>query len=588
MNAPGHRFLPSAMIAKIATFALFRDVERDALGALLDAAEWFSLPGGAELAREGDNDHALFLVVAGCLGVFVANGEGGESLVAHVPQGETVGEMAALSGEPHSAIIAALRDSELLRIQREAFVEIVARYPLLSQAFMRLLIQRLRRTTRKSVQAIRPRNFAFVPLHPGLDVDRLARDVNAALGEMGVRSGIVNPSAAGQPTEWFTNFEERQDVVLYEGDEPDSPWTQFCIRQADRVVLVARAGVPLPMHGTVIGAGPRSSEEIVFVHEGQVGHVPEMPTSGVPLHHHLRRHSRVDAARLARLMSGRATGLVLAGGGARGFAHIGVIRALREAGMPIDLVGGSSMGAIVAAGVALEWSDEELRTRMRDAFVTSDPLSDYTVPVVALFKGRKVARLLRENFGEAAIEHLPIRYFCVTSDLTSGMPKAHRHGPLWRALLASVAIPGLLPPVVFDGHLHVDGGIMNNLPIDVMAQMGRGPVVGVDVAGDEDMSAPDETYGTGSLVERIRGVKSGAPGIIHILLRTGTVGNAFHRRAARADADLLIEPPLDGISLRDWHKFDCAVAEGYAFARAVIERDGLPMGKSRFDKQKTA
>jgi len=220
--------------------------------------------------------------------------------------------------------------------------------------------------------------------------------------------------------------------------------------------------------------------------------------------------------------------------------------------------------------------------------VTSDPLSDYTFPLVALFRGRKVARLLHENFGDVHIEHMPIRYFCMTSDLTAGVPKAHRSGLLWRALQASVAIPGLLPPVVYDGHLHVDGGIMNNLPIDVMAQMGRGPVVGIDVAGDENMAAPDGDYGEAGLFERVRRLRSGAPGIVHILLRTGTVGNAYHRRAAQAQADLLIEPPLVGISLRDWQKFDRAVEEGYAYACRVIESEGLPTGKNAFDKLRTA
>lgn len=585
----GSIILPPALVAKVASFPLLRTVEPDALHALLEVADWFSLPGGCELTREGDNDEALFLVVAGCLGVFVPNGDGGETLVAHVPQGETAGEMSVLSGEPHSAVIAALRDSELLRVPRRAFLDILARYPSLSNGLMRLLVDRLRRMTRKSVQTIRPRTFAFVPLHDGLDLDRLTIDVARALEEMGVAAAIVNPTAVGQPTEWFTQFEEAHEVILYEGEEPDSAWTQFCIRQADRVVLVARAGAPLPLHRALAGAhAERTAHELVVLHDGEVGEVPGELIAQARLHHHLRKDRRTDAARLARLLSGRATGLVLAGGGARGFAHIGVIRALREAGMPIDLVGGSSMGAIVAAGVALEWSDAELRERIRAAFVTSDPLSDYTLPLIALFRGRKVARLLRENFGAARIEDLPVRYFCVTSDLTAGVPKAHRSGPLWRALQASVAIPGLLPPVVFDGHLHVDGGIMNNLPIDVMAQMGRGPVVGVDVAGDENMSAPEGDYSESGLFELLRRLKSGTPGIVHILLRTGTVGNAFHRRAAQAQADLLIEPPLEGISLRDWHMFDRAVDEGYAFACRAIDRDGLPTGKSMFDKIRAA
>lgn len=565
---------------RIAGFPLFAGIEPSALDALLDVAEWFSLPGGAELVREGDNDRALFLVMTGCLGVYVPGATGVDMLVAHVPAGETVGEMSVLSGEPHSATIVALRDSELLRVSQQAVDRLIAQHPSLARSFMRLLIDRLRRTTRKAMGALRPRTFAFVPLQEGLDLTSLCWDLRTALRDYGLKVEIINPTAQGQVSDWFSRLEGEHDVVLYEGDEPDTPWTQLCIRQADRIVLVAAPERAIPLHGTrglaYGAAGGRSAHEVVFLHSK--GTLSPLAQSQAPtvLHHHVRMGVARDVARLARLLSGRAMGLVLAGGGARGFAHIGVVRALREAGMPVDLVGGASMGAIIAAGIAMEWDDPELKARVHRAFVETDPLSDFTLPFVALVRGRKVARLLRENFGEIPIEEMPIRYFCITSDLTEGNARVHTSGRLWRALQASVAIPGLLPPVVFDGHLHVDGGIMNNLPIDIMAAMGRGPVVGVDVAGDADLSLTGGDYTDVSLWETMRRMRRGAPGIVHILMRTGTVGNEFHRRAARALADLLIELPLAGVGLRDWQSFDRAVQEGYETASRAIERHGLP------------
>jgi NTE family protein len=174
---------------------------------------------------------------------------------------------------------------------------------------------------------------------------------------------------------------------------------------------------------------------------------------------------------------------------------------------------------------------------------------------------------------------MPIHFFCMTSDLTAGVARAHRSGILWRALQATVAIPGLLPPVVFDGHLHVDGGIMNNLPIDVMAGYARGPVVGVDVAGDARLDVPAD-YADLPRLDLLGRLRSGAPGLVHILMRTGTVGNEFHRRAARQQANLLLEPPLDGVGLRDWQSYDQAVAEGYDYAMRMIERYGIPTGKT--------
>src|SRR5206468_9095911 len=112
-------------------------------------------------------------------------------------------------------------------------------------------------------------------------------------------------------------------------------------------------------------------------------------------HHHVRLDLPSDFDRLARLITGHAVGAVMAGGGARAFTHIGVVKALRASGVPIDQVGGTSMGAIVAAGVGSRWSDEELVTRFRGAFVDTNPLSDYTLPLISLIAGRRVTRLLR-------------------------------------------------------------------------------------------------------------------------------------------------------------------------------------------------
>ena len=195
-------------------------------------------------------------------------------------------------------------------------------------------------------------------------------------------------------------------------------------------------------------------------------------------HHHVR--GSADFERVVRLLTGRAVGLVLSGGGARGFAHLGVVRALREHGVPIDLVGGTSMGGILAAGVAKDWDDAELVERFRRCFVDTNPLSDFTLPVVSLVSGRKVGMLLRRELGDLDIEDLPLPFFCVSSNLTTGRIAVHQRGPLWRWLRASVAIPGVLPPVFQGGEVFVDGGSMNNLPVDVMRASGRGAVIGVD------------------------------------------------------------------------------------------------------------
>jgi len=182
-----------------------------------------------------------------------------------------------------------------------------------------------------------------------------------------------------------------------------------------------------------------------------------------------------DLGRLARLLTRRGVGLVLSGGGARGFAHLGVIRALREARVPIDFVGGSSIGSIIAAGVAVGWSDDEMRMRYRRSFVDTNPVNDYTFPFVALTRGRKVSRLLQREYGDVLIEEpAPAFFFCVSANLTTGRALEHRDGRLADALRASVAIPGVMPPAYRGEDVLVDGAAINNLPVDIMHTTHRG------------------------------------------------------------------------------------------------------------------
>ncbi|MGH6873157.1 MAG: patatin-like phospholipase family protein [Rhizomicrobium sp.] len=575
---------PEQLRTQLLNFPLLAGIGDAALKRLLAEANWFGLPGGMLLKRDGENNQALFLVVTGSLGVFVDDEKGKRRLVAHVPAGETVGEMSLISGEPHSAQLVALRDTELLRISPEGFDNLISRHPLVMRNLMRVIVRRLQETTRHRSDSSRPRTFAVVPLQDGLGEFDIARRLASALADMGLSTAVLDADAAEHSAEWFNGFEASHDVVFYRGDTPSSAWTQLCLRQADRVFLLARSDKPLPLRPLDMPAFKERATglpELLLQHAGDTARdLPEhfAIRSGLfEAHYHLRRGVEDDIKRLARFIAGRAIGLVLAGGGARGFAHIGIIKALREANVPFDRLGGTSMGAIIAAGLALEWSQEQLTERVRAAFVTTDPLSDLTFPLIALVRGRKVSRLLREHFGDIRIEEMPKPFFCVSSDLTSGRIHVHRSGPLWRALRASVALPGILPPVTHHGHLLVDGGVMNNLPVDVMAARPHGPIIACDVTGEVDLRVSDSRYGERPIWELIWQRMRGTPSILSILMRSGTVGSEAQRRLVRDQADYLFEPPLEDVGLRDWKKFDRAIAEGYEHAQTRIQEKGVPL-----------
>ncbi|HEY4274275.1 MAG TPA: patatin-like phospholipase family protein [Rhizomicrobium sp.] len=578
---------PEELRERLQGFALLENVGDGALKNLLAEANWFGLPGGTLLDREGDNNAALFLVVTGSLGVFMADSQGERRMVAHVPAGETVGEMSLIARDhSHSAQLVALRDTELLRISAEGFEALIARHPKVMMNLTRVLVKRLAAANRNNGAGARPRTFAIVPLQDHLEAAPVAHRIANALAEMGSRAAVLDISASEQSAEWFNSFEAAHDVVFYRGDAPDSAWTHQCLRQADRIFLLARADQPLPLRPLDLPAFKERASglpELLLLHPaGAKAGLPEhfsLRSGLFESHHHIRANNTADVHRLARFIAGRAVGLVLAGGGARGFAHIGVIRALIEAEVPFDHLGGTSIGAIIASGLAHEWGVEELTDRMREVFVTNNPLDDYTLPLIALLRGRKASQMLKANFGDIRIEELPKPFFCVSSDLTTGRIHEHRAGPLWRALRASVALPGILPPVIHHGHLLVDGGVMNNLPVDVMRghAIGAGPIIACDITGEIDLQAREENYGERPWRWMIKDRMKGHPSLISILMRSGTVGSEAQRRVVREQADYLIEPPMPSIGLRDWKKFDQAIREGYEAAAASIEKSGVPL-----------
>ena len=227
---------PEELHERLKGFALLENVGDAALRNLLSEANWFALPGGTLLERDGENNAALFLVVTGSLGVFVEGERGHRQMVAHIPAGETVGEMSLISGSSnHSAQLVALRDTELLRISPDGFEALIARHPRVMMNLMQMLVKRLKDANRGSSSKSRPKTFAIVPLQEGLNEVPIAQRLANALAGMGCRAAVLDAGASDQTAEWFNSFEAAHDIVFYRGDAPDSPWTHLCLRQADRI-----------------------------------------------------------------------------------------------------------------------------------------------------------------------------------------------------------------------------------------------------------------------------------------------------------------------------------------------------------------
>jgi NTE family protein len=569
---------PASLYQKLLHLPLLAGIEAALVARLIAGASWFSLPGGMLLERSGENYCAMFVLITGRLTVFIDEPDGTRRTIGHVHAGETIGEMSVLSGEPPMAEVAAVRDSELLRVEAPLFRELMALCPKLLSNITQGLIQRLATSARRPDDTGNCRTVAIVPLQDHLEDERIGDQIVTRLNDMGYKAAILRAADGAGSTEWLNRVEASHEFVVYRGDSPRSFWTNLCRRQADRVFLLARADRPLGLDRFVADNATvaSSNQELLLLHpRGRLNTSQEgfaFPNKTSRTCFHVRAECPGDVGRLARFIAGRAVGFVLGGGGARGFAHIGVAKALNEAGVPFDRLGGTSMGAIIAAGLAAEWSIDELSARMSEAFVQANPLSDYTLPLIALVRGRKVSQLLRNHFGTIRIEELPKPFLCVSSDLSAGQIHIHQHGFLWHALRASISLPGILPPVTMHRHLLVDGGVMNNLPVDLMPRLGDGPIIASDVSGQIDLQASDEHYGERPVWRVLWQRMRGTPSIVSILMRSATVGSEAQRRVVREQASLLFQPRAGGVGLRDWKMFDSAIAAGYTHAAKLLEQ----------------
>lgn len=568
----------------LSRLSLLQGIDPELLSILEQQMEWFNLLGGATLFREGDPADALYAVTHGRLAVLRRDDEGNDIVLAEIGPGETVGEMAMVTGEPRSATVVALRDTTLGRLAKPAFEALLERHPRAMLSLTRLMVTRLRRTNVGHWPPWPDRCAALVPANEGVDVRAFADQLAAALGRLGREVSVLDHGCIGNTNDWFHSVEEAHDFTLYVADGGGAAWARQCLRQADRVLAVAEAAVAPGRAAELIRQEPggrRRPLDLVLLHR-QPGHAAVgawLDRLEPGMHCHVRAGNQTDVDRMARLMTGKAVGLVLSGGGARGFAHIGALTALRQAGVPIDLVAGTSMGAVIGAGIAAEWDDKEMRSRMRAAFVDSNPLGDYTLPLIALVRGKRVTDRLRQHFPGLEIEQLWRHFTCVSTNLTKGDLELHRRGPVWRALRASVALPGVMPPVVQRGEVLADGGIINNFPVEAISALGRGPIIGIDVAHDRAFVADDEDWERPSLWRLFARGRQNRPGILRLLMRAGTVSGLGQARAGHRAVDLLLTPALEDIDMLDWKAFDRAVEAGYRATYTALEKaDHLGFG----------
>lgn len=590
------QFMGIELVPSLKTIPFLKDAPARALRAAGKEAKWFSLKAGSPLFEAGETAHSIFFVLSGTLGAFRPRESGAMEFLGHVRAGEPVGEMALFSGgrdhssEPHSNSVYAMRDTEIMSISRAGFDRLIKAEPEILERLIRVILLRLRQSGRRSARA-EPKVFTMIATSPTIDVNARAELLKSTLNGMGLRATVIHrQEGEDKSSTYFDDLERNNDIVILTAELGEHGWYKLAVRQADRIWIVGRAdAVPSDPILERDNSPARQFKlvDVVLLHNQREELVATpgqwlSATGGERLFHWTGQKGK-DCARLARVMSGRSVGLVLSGGGARAFSHIGVIRAIRERNIPIDFAGGTSMGAVVAACVAMGWDNAEIEERIRKGFVETNPLGDYTLPVVGLVRGRRVDNRLKTHFGDAMIGDLDIPFYCVSTNLTDGDSRIHRRGFVRHALRSSIALPGILPPVIDDGDVLVDGGVLNNFPVDVMQAMHRGVIIGSDVTRQRDGFPADEfVEPPGFFRWALHNGLRRTPPIASLLMRAATVG--VNPKANREHAHICVIPEISKLELRDWDAYDAAVEAGYQSAVETLDASDRVLSENALKK----
>lgn len=569
-------FLGSAPV-----FAGLEDTLRESLATCartvrVAAREW--------LFREGDPGDAMYVVRAGRLEVV---DEKAGVVIRELGRGDVLGELALLTSSPRSASVRAGRQSDLVAIGRDDFNELLQSSPALSLALNRTLAEQLR-STRAPASTARPRptTVALVALGDDLPVGEMARRLSLAL-ERHLSPALLDggdaapPPVGTEPASVYGPLVDRaegaHDLVILDGGSAASgtPWTEFCLQQADRILAVASGGTvsgPLGDRTELRGC------DLVAYNVTPGSRALEHWAAALdPIETHVVRQAEFDSdvSRAARRLSGRSVGIVLSGGGARAFSHIGVLEVLTTAGVAIDRVAGVSMGAFVGAMFATGLDGDEMDARCFDEWVQRRPLGDYTVPRHSLIRGDRIRAMLQRTFSNVAIEELARSFMCGSAELRSGRLVLSRSGPLWEAVGLSICLPIIAPPQVRGRQLLIDGSLVDNLPVQAMADLGEGPIIAVDIKASFDHPADGRRTASGrgrrEATPEERLPPASTPSLGETLTRVLLLGSANTSEAASRHADLIIKPRAEGVGLIEFHQLDVAREAGCAAARDALE-----------------
>lgn len=559
--------------------ALFGDLSDAAVAAIDQIAERRKISGGEYLVHQGEAAHTLYFVVTGRFRVIVKDESGAGKIVARIDAGDPVGELAFFGGGTRTASLQAMRDSQVIAIDRAHYDKLTAEHPQINAALLKTVSQRLAKVTARtdSLDQAVPRVIACLAAAdsdvPPDFLDRLAASMRRILGAehevLCVRTGDAADQDDAAYQQWLAQHEHKGTWLLIDANGAEGRSARIT-RNADALLLTAdgmAAGKPVsakeqaamtaidPANRSLALLRSNSADPIEGARHWMAGREPH-------LHHHIALDSDADFARLARFLTGNAVGLVLAGGGALGCAHLGIVRGLQNANIPIDYIGGTSAGAAMGGAIAQGDSVAKTLDQMEAMFIAAKAMARFTVPVHSLLDPAVFDAELTQRYSNKDIADQPVNFFGISTNLSTNDLHVHKSGPLWEAVRASGSLPTILPPFIdSDGNILIDGGVLDNIPVTMMRQVKTGPNIVVTLGDTQEIWRVDAHYSSirsrlGLLRDVVlrRSAPNDFPSIVEIMSRSMVVASRIASKAMLRDGDIMLQPPIvEGMQILDWH-----------------------------------
>jgi NTE family protein len=558
---------------------IFSCLPDPAIEELVNRLETVEIPQGKLLFRQGDAPDGLFVVAKGKIVILVRGEDGVEKFVTDIHSGESMGEVGILTHEPRNVSAKGLEDSVLLKLSTEDFHQLCHQHSVVLHKTVELLSQRSKNLVKLfSARKLDRKHIVFCAANKDISMQKFMEKIrvhSAPLANIYIISDgdadfKQQHTSAASIKKHISEAAQDYSQIFYFLELHDSLLAQAAMDVVDMLYVVAHGEGKIYLNQETLKRMHarellyKSKPDLIVLHENSKTIPKEISAwlklAKFSLHHHIRLEQDKDWARIMRFFCGQAVGLVLGGGGVRGWAHVGAIKALTEAGVPIDIIGGTSGGSIVAGFYALHETYEDCHQELHKLSVIARQsiiLRNITYPAVAWFSSKDYTAQIKKMFGRARIENLWVPFFCVTCNLSKSDQSMQVDGLLWKKIRASTAVPGIYPPVLMKGQMHLDGGIVNNLPVDLMRQWSPsiGTIIAVElihnVKDDIKYQFPPVLTFWSTLLTKLRLIHRDYrfPGFIDMFLRALLVGSAVRQTENAKAADVLISPDLSDYSL---------------------------------------